>query len=400
MRVLVVAHRMELGGTQVNSIDLANKLRHTTDLDIVFAATPGPAGALARDSGLEIHPLPDAAGHPSRARVGALNRLADEVRPDFVHVWDWPQCFDAYPGLHVGRGIPMLCTEMGMVVPRFIPRHLSTTFGTVELAERARRMRSGPVHLLEPPVDLEANRPGVVSGADFRTRVGADPDTVLIGMVCRLESWLKMESLQRGIAAVEDLARTHLVKLVIVGEGSAAEVVARRAAEANARLGREIVVLTGGIVDPRPAYEAADIMIGMGGSALRAMAFGTPLVVVGQRGFSRVLDDSTLPLFLYKGWYGLGSGEWEDLAGQLARLINDTVERKQLGKLGLTTVRDRYDLDIAAQTLEKAYRETAAGPVPRARAVAEGGRTVVLRAARATQQTGARIYTNLTKEKP
>ena len=44
------------------------------------------------------------------------------------------------------------------------------------------------------------------------------------------------------------------------------------------------------------------------------MAFAKPLVVVGERGFSRVLDEDTLPTFLHQGWYGLGDGRPDDLA--------------------------------------------------------------------------------------
>ena len=49
--------------------------------------------------------------------------------------------------------------------------------------------------------------------------------------------------------------------------------------------GRQVVLLTGEIADPRPAYAAADVVVGQGGSALRGMAFGKPLVVVGEGRF-------------------------------------------------------------------------------------------------------------------
>ncbi len=385
MKVLVVAHRLELGGTQVNAIELAAQFNTNPDVDVVFAAAPGPNSELARASGLDLRPLPDATRHPSRAVMAALAELADEERPDLVHVWDWPQCFDAYPGLHLRRRLPMLCSIMSMVVPRNIPRHLETTFGTVELAERARKVRSGAVHLLEPPVDITANRPGLASGLEFRSELGLGPDEILVAMVTRLEAWAKLEGLQRTLDAVEVLASRHPVRLVIVGEGTAREVVARRAAEVNGRHGREVVTLTGGMLDPRPAYGAADVMVGMGGSALRTMAFGVPLVVIGERGFSRVLDEQTLPMFLHQGWYGLGTGEPEDLEAQLERLVTDPVERKRLGELGVATIATTYDLGVAAGHLEQWYREAATRPVPVGRALAEAGRTTFLRTARSAQ---------------
>ena len=53
--------------------------------------------------------------------------------------------------------------------------------------------------------------------------------------------------------------------------------------------GRQVVLLTGEIADPRSAYAAADVVVGQGGSALRGMAFGKPLIVVGEEGFSELL---------------------------------------------------------------------------------------------------------------
>jgi glycosyltransferase involved in cell wall biosynthesis len=130
-------------------------------------------------------------------------------------------------------------------------------------------------------------------------------------------------------------------------------------------------------------------MVGMGGSALRTMAFGVPLVVMGERGFSRVLDEDTLPVFLRQGWYGLGDGSPDDLVAQLERLLVDPLERKRLGELGCSTVAERYDLTVAAGNLEDWYRAVATERVPSGRAVLEAARTVGLRTARAAQQSAA-----------
>ena len=111
---------------------------------------------------LDFRPLPAAARHPSATMVRALGDIAEDVQPDVVHVWDYPQAFDAYPGARVDRRLPMLCSVMSMVVPRNLPRQLPTTFGTRALAQSAAKSRRGRVHLLEPPVDLVANAPGAV----------------------------------------------------------------------------------------------------------------------------------------------------------------------------------------------------------------------------------------------
>ena len=57
------------------------------------------------------------------------------------------------------------------------------------------------------------------------------------------------------------------------------------------------------LLDPRPAYAAADIVIGMGSSASKGMAFGKPLVVQGEQGFWKLLEPATLPIFLAQGFW-------------------------------------------------------------------------------------------------
>lgn len=377
MKVLVVAHRLELGGTQVNALDLAAAVRDRHDHDVVVAATPGPAVELIRERGLRLIPLPDAVRHPSPARVRALTSAGSQERPDLVHVWDWPQCFDAYPGLYLRQRRPMLCTVMSMAVPRFLPRHLPTTFGTPALARSARRSRGGAVHLLEPPVDLQREDAGSSAGPETRRSWGCSQDEHVIVVVSRLEEHLKLEGLERAIAAVRRLAVSNKIKLVLVGEGSAQARLQALADDVNAEGGSDVVLLPGPSARPQAAYSAADVVLGMGGSALRAMAACKPVIVLGERGFSRVLDESSVQCFLEAGWYGLGDGTSDDLAGQVERLLSRPDERARLGQLGHDLVHSRYGLAEAADQLDLWYRQTASTPVPVARAVREAARSAV-----------------------
>ena len=377
MKVLVAAHRLELGGTQVNAVDLAAAVRDRHGVDVVFAAATGPAAVLADERRLGLRELPDATRHPSRARVRALARLARAENVDLVHAWDWPQCFDCYPDVYLRQRIPMLCTVMSMVVPSFIPRQLPTTFGTEQLAEQAAAKRSGPVDLLEPPVDTVANAPGVADAAEFRRRFRIGADQIAIVMVGRLEYWLKFDSLVRAIEAADALAAAP-IRLVLVGEGSAAADVQARADEVNGRHGREVITLTGGLIDPRPAYDAADIMLGMGGSALRSLAFAKPLVVLGEQGFSRVLDHSTVDLFCYQGWYGLGDGGPDDLVGQVKPLLDSPELRADLGAMGRDLVVRRFALDAAADRLWDTYQRVVSDRVRRSGALVEGARAAAM----------------------
>ena len=290
MKILVFAHRLELGGTQTNAIELGSALRDRHGHEVSIFATPGPAVKLAEEKGLRLLPAPDASVHPSPARMKALRAAVRSEGPDLLHVWDWWQCLEAYYAVHLPLGVPMVVTDMMMDLTRVLPRTPLTTFGTPQIVAQARASGRRRAELLVPAVDVAKNSPGVVDPRDFRERHGIGRGEIALVTVSRLSEWLKSESLVRTIDAVRLLGRELPLRLVIVGDGAVRPRLEELAREANASLGRPAVVLAGAMVDPRPAYAAADIVVGMGSSSMRGMAFGKPVVVVGERGFSAPLD--------------------------------------------------------------------------------------------------------------
>ena len=297
--------------------------------------------------------------HPSVAMVRTLRDVVSRERPDLIHVWDWPQALDAYYGVCLWGSTPMITTCMSMSVPPFLPSSALTTFGTPELVEQGARRTGAPTVLLEPPVDVEFNAMAAVDPGPFRREHGLTDGPFDIVVVSRLVSQKKLDGILRAISAVGDLATRHDLRLVIVGDGTVADQLSERAEAVNRQVGRRVVVMTGGLVDPRPAYAAADLALGMGGSALRAMAFGKPLIMLGEDGFSDIFEPRTAPGFLYRGMFGRGDGNLDPapLTAQIEALLTDPARRAELGGFGLDLVRSRFGLDPTADRLERYYRE-------------------------------------------
>ena len=136
MKILVFAHQLEIGGTQVCAIQLTAALRDLHGHDVVLFATPGPAVKLAEQNGLRYLPAPDAFVHPSPARMRALREAVRHEKPDLIHVWDWFQCLDAYYIEHLLMRVPVLVTDMMMILTRVLPKALLTTFGIPELVDQ------------------------------------------------------------------------------------------------------------------------------------------------------------------------------------------------------------------------------------------------------------------------
>ena len=264
---------------------------------------------------------------------------------------------------------------MSMSVAGFIPRDLTLVVGTEEIRRHEAQSRGDHVSLIEPPVDVEANRPGAGDLGRFPRRDGS----FTIVVVSRLADQLKLEGLLTTIRATAELARHCDAHLWIVGDGPARAAVEGEVQRANVRAGRPMVTMTGSLSDPRGAYAAADVCIGMGGSALRALAFAKPLVVQGEGGFFTLLTPSTLPIFLAQGWYGIDDLGPEAAVARLVailrQLADDAPERAALGQFGRDVVVDRFSLDAAGAKQEQIYRDALAAGTSWSSRVHTGVRT-------------------------
>lgn len=360
MRVLVCPHQMGMGGSQLNAIEMASAMRHYGHEPVVYS-TPGVLTEILRDTGLEWTeaPAPDAPG------LAWSRRLEDVVRSrriDMLHAYEWRPCLQAAFGS--GRQIPLLMSVMSMDVPRFLPTHLPIVVGTPELLQRM-AAQGRKAHLLEPPVDMDHYRSRDVAGA--RARFGIPEGALVISAVTMLTTSLeKLQGVLEAIRVVDRMAATLPVRLLIAGDGEGLDAVQRRAAAVNARHGWTVVQPVGFQLDSAPVYEAADIVLGMGSSAIKGLAHAKPLLVSGEAGFWKVLDESTAAEFLHAGWYGRGGAGIRDLARGLELLAGSPALRARLGAFGRELVATRYDLDRAAGHLAALYVDTVLERQPRA----------------------------------
>jgi glycosyltransferase involved in cell wall biosynthesis len=380
MKVLVFAHQLDLGGTQVNAIELTAALRDQYGHDIVMFATPGPSVDLAHERKIRLVPAPGAHHHPSLARMRALMDVVRREKPDLIHAWDWPQCLDSYYGAHLVQRVPLVVSDMSMQLNRILPKTVPTTFGTPQIVAKAKAAGRMMVDLLLPPVDVHANAPGVVSGTEFRKRYGIEPDEIVLVTVSRLTQWMKAESLRRTLDVVRRIGNSRPLRLVIVGDGNARPALDLLASETNAELGRPAAILTGALTDPRPAYAAADIVLGMGGSALRGMAFGKPVVIVGEGGFSAVFNAESADAFYYHGIYGLGTGQSDNtnLRRQISALIEVPGRLSELGEFSREFVLKHFALDALAARLNRFFQSALSERPNLLVSAADGSRTLAV----------------------
>ena len=171
--------------------------------------------------------------------------------------------------------------------------------------------------------------------------------------VSRLAGQFKAGPLFDAISAIRDLGQILPVKLLIVGGGPARHVLEGLASQVNALLGRAAILFVGPMLDPRQAYAAADIVIGMGGSALRGLAFSKPVVVVGQDRYSKLFSPQSANLFYDTGMYGRAVSLEVNcgLKDELFKIMVDKELRRSLGNFGRDYVIKNHSLLNITKTL-------------------------------------------------
>lgn len=352
MRILVSVLSLSMGGTAINAIEIGSLLRQRGH-DVLVYGSDGPLRELIDGHGLEYLPAgPARRCPPSLAAMRSLTAIAADRGIDVIHAYDWAPTVEAAYGPHLRLGTPVLTTEYGMKVPRFVPRHLPMIVGYTGELEREQRRGRAQVHAVVCPVDVHANAPGGDRG-QARQRFGfADGDLAAV-IVSRLSADLKREGLLAAVRAVALTDPALALRLVIVGDGPCRAEIQEAAGQVNAELGRTAVSLAGQLLDPRPAYDAADIVLGMGTSAQKAMAFGKPVVIQGERGYWELLTPASMPKYLRQNFYGLGDGSdgAPRLAAILAGLARDRGRWPELGEFGRRSAREVFSNEAAADAV-------------------------------------------------
>jgi phosphatidyl-myo-inositol alpha-mannosyltransferase len=350
MRIIVCLHDMEVGGSQLNALDLAAAIRDRGHHVMLYAA-PGALMDRVHALGLDM----TLSGSTARLSVGwaaGLLQLARSWRADVVHTYEWAPSIGASFGAHGLIGTPQVMTVLSGDVPRFLPRHLDLIVGTQKLwsATETHPRR----HLMSPPVDTIACVP--TDPWPVRRSLGLSPEDLVISLVGQMTTDLDQAAgVIAAIANVDRLAEREPAVLLVGGGGPELLRIRAAARRVNARHGRRVVVTTGSLPDPSAVYAAADVVLGMGGSVLRGMAYGKPAIVLGADGFCEPVTRQTAASFAWQGFYGVGDGGEYVLLPHLLELAADAAERRRRGEWSRAIVEEHHSLRRAALLLENIY---------------------------------------------
>jgi hypothetical protein len=112
------------------------------------------------------------------------------------------------------------------------------------------------------------------------------------------------------------------------------------------------------MADPRPAYAAADLMLGMGGSAARALAFARPLIVQGEAGWSALFEPASAQVLARSSFWSPAAvpDAAARLVATIAPLLEDPERCRDLGRFGRDFAEQNFSLEAMADRLSQFYR--------------------------------------------
>jgi glycosyltransferase involved in cell wall biosynthesis len=203
-------------------------------------------------------------------------------------------------------------------------------------------------HLIENGIDVdEFTRRRSVEVA--KREIGLNPNDFAVVAVGRLSPEKGFDILIQAISMLKD--QGILVHLLIAGSGDAEPEL--RTLIADHRLGDQVRLL-GHVTDPKPIYEAADVVAlssyreGLPNVLLEAMALEVPVVATRVNGVPGLVNDGVNGLLVAPGSVG-------ELAEAIRRLAGDSMERGRLAAAGRQTIVDRYSFSARMEKVRAVY---------------------------------------------
>ncbi|MDI3298902.1 MAG: glycosyltransferase family 4 protein [Bacillota bacterium] len=380
-RILLAAMALELGGAETHVVSLARALRRR-GLEVEVASSGGRLAGRLEESGIPHHFLPLASrrpwqlGHAVRGLRGLVLRRGIEL----VHAHARIPAWVADRAL-AGSGVPLLTTYHGLYNDGWFWRRV-TRWGDLAIAvsedvrdHLVRRLGADPARVVVVPNGIDLDEYAFSPSEEAPPELDLPAGAPVVLHVSRLSEFTET-ALALAAAAPALADRLPGARILVAGTGSRLEQVRQAAGEANRRAGQNVMQVLGARWDVPALLGRAWVAVGVGRSALEAMAAARPVIISGNGGYGGILSEERLADFEAHNFTARGFGrpvEAADLLPDLVRLLGDEALRGRLGAMGRETVHDRYSIERTAAQVEELYRRLFAGSAGRRPLPGKGG---------------------------
>lgn len=365
MRVLMTTMQLDIGGAETHIIELSKALTRR-GIEVTVASNGGAYEAELAEAGIRHVKIPFHSKNPLciLKAYKLLKELIFEGKFDVVHAHARIPAF-LCALLHKRYHFRFVTTAHWVFSTRF-PYNLLTRWGDRSLAV-SDDIKS---YLIENYDIKSENIRVTINGIDLN-KFSKDTDYSDISREFSLgENKMRVVYVSRMdvdrsyaahklIEAAEDISRAiDNLEIVIVGGGNDYENIKAEADAVNQKLGKRLIITTGGRTDINKFTASGNIFIGVSRAALEAMACEKPSIIAGNEGYIGIFDEGKLKTAIDTNFCCRGCGETtsEALKRDVIKLLSaPAAERERLGRYARATVAKHYSMDTMADDAVKMY---------------------------------------------
>jgi L-malate glycosyltransferase len=217
------------------------------------------------------------------------------------------------------------------------------------------------IQVVKPGLDFERFDPARIDSKKLRSQWGADDNTIVVGVVGRLDPAKGQGTFIRAIAGLQKTLKPDTkVKFVIVGEETLGSTI-NHLKELKDMVKQfhieDQMVFTGYLENIPEVMGAFDVFVmpsrreAFGLVAIEAMAMSCPIIISSGGSADDIIGDNE---------FGLKTrpGDAFDLQKQIGYLITHPDERKKMGDRAREFVKKNYDRRERLQNMLRLYEET------------------------------------------
>ncbi len=301
MKILMAAMGLEIGGAETHIVELTRELLRRGH-EVTVASNGGVYEEDIVKAGARHVKVPMHKRNPflMAKSLFLLWRLIRKERPDVVHAharipaflcgilkkfMDFPFVTTAHWVFSTDGALRSLTNwgDRTVAVSEDIKKYLMDSYGVPEAR----------ISVTVNGIDTEKFSPEL-TGEAFRAEQNIPADAPVVVHVSRLDE--SRADAAAGLVRISQRLSSRVpgVVIVIVGDGGKLEELRARAEEANLKIGRRCVILTGSRTDINNVCAAADAFVGVSRAALEAMACGKLCVLAGNEGCMGLFDEDKL----------------------------------------------------------------------------------------------------------
>lgn len=358
------------GGGQRSLLEIVAGLDARRYRPVVACGADGSLVAALRERGItvEVVPMPSLRGSSGHRTTEMLAALIERERVQLIHANSVRAALYGLRAARAGR-VPVLAharvlrsgNPLEWLVDQYLAWRCSVIVANSQATARRFRwcLARAAVRVVHNGIDPAPF--AKASGNAIRTRIGAAPETVLVGLVGMLEP-------RKGHAVLlEAFVRLALqaphARLVFAGSEPPGAPEYRRILEQRiVSLGLSSRVSFLGWVDDVPSLMAAlDVCVlpvvqpeGFGRTLIEAGAAGRPVIASRLGGIPEVVEHQLTGLLV-------PPGDVAALADALSLVLDDPALRARLGEAGRRRVQQRFTIETMLTQLMAVYDELTAG---------------------------------------